>query len=366
VTTGVARVRQGLGGSRDDGSVVDAGEPFLRGWDPLRIEELPVPQPADDEVLVRVEAAGICGSDLHIALEGVTPTAFVPITLGHEPAGVVAGLGATVTGWTAGERVVVVPIISCDSCPLCLSGRSQLCPTRRLIGIHTDGALAEYLVAPAKNLVRLPESVGFEVGAIITDAVATPFHALSVRAGLVEGESIAIYGVGGLGLHAVQLAKLLGATQIIAIDVRPEQLERARALGADHCIDSRDADPVDAVMEATGGRGVDVAAEFVGLATTIAAAAQSVVSGGRVIVAGLGPEPITVQPPTVFVRKEISLLGSYGFTKANIERLVELTATGQLDLAPSVTHTFPLDNAQDALEALDTKLDNPVRIVVRP
>jgi alcohol dehydrogenase, propanol-preferring len=339
---------------------------FYAAGTPLRIEELPVPEPADDEVLVRIEAAGICGSDLHIALEGVTPTAFVPITLGHEPAGVVAGRGAGVTDWAIGERVVVVPIISCGGCELCRAGRTQLCPSRRLVGIHLNGALAEYLVAPAKNLVRLPDAVPFAVGAIITDAVATPFHALSARAQLTAGESVAVVGVGGLGLHAVQLARLLGASPIIAIDVRPEQLERARTVGADHRIDSRGIDPVDAVMEATAGRGVDVAAEFVGDGDTITAAAAMVVSGGRVVIAGLGPEPITVQPPTVFVRKEISLLGSYGFTKATIEQLIKLAATGQLDLASSVTHTFSLEQAHDALEALHNKHDDPVRIVITP
>jgi 2-desacetyl-2-hydroxyethyl bacteriochlorophyllide A dehydrogenase len=339
---------------------------FFAAGTPLRIEELPVPVPDDAEVLIRVEAAGICGSDLHIALEGVTPTAFVPITLGHEPAGVVARCGSGATEWAVGERVVVVPIISCGACELCLGGRTQLCPSRRLVGIHVDGALAEYLVAPAKNLVRLPDAVPFPVGAIITDAVATPFHALSARAQLAAGESVAVVGVGGLGLHAVQLAHLLGARPIIAIDIRSEQLERARTVGADHCINSRDIEPVEAVMEATAGRGVDVAAEFVGLADTITAAAAMVVSGGRVVVAGLGPEPITVQPPTVFVRKEISLLGSYGFTKATIEQLIDLASTGQLDLAPSITHIFPLEQAHDALEALHNKHGDPVRIVITP
>jgi len=339
---------------------------FYDAETPLRLEELPVPEPARDEVLVHVKATGICGSDVHIALEGVTPTAFSPITLGHEPAGVVAGLGTGVTEWAVGERVAVVPIVSCDECEWCGSGRSQLCVSREIIGIHRNGAMAEYLVAPAKNLVRLPESVPFEVGAIVTDAVATPFHALTARAQLAPGESIAIVGVGGLGLHAVQLARILGASPVVAVDVRAEQLERARSLGADHSVDARHSSSVDMVMELTGGRGVDVAAEFVGLPDTIAAAAQMVKSGGRVVVAGLGPEPITVQPPTVFVRKEIALLGTYGFTKSAVEQLVELVATGQLDLAPSVTHMFSLEQAHEAVEALDNKSGDPVRIVVRP
>src|SRR5437868_284493 len=230
---------------------------------PLRIENIPVPEIDADEVLVQVKAVGLCGSDVHIVYEGVTPTAFKPITLGHEPAGVVARVGSKVQGWTPGDRVSVLPLLFCGTCPRCLRGQSQVCEQRRVIGIQAEGALAEYLKVPAKNLVRLPDNVPFSVGAIITDAVATPFHALIDRAALKSGESIAIFGLGGLGLHAVQIAKLAGARSVIGVDVRPEQLERARQAGADVIIDARNGSPVTTVMEATGGRGVDVAAEFV-------------------------------------------------------------------------------------------------------
>ena len=233
-----------------------------------------------------------------------------------------------------------------------------------MLGIHTNGALAEYMVAPAKNLIRLPENVPFTVGAIITDAVATPFYALSERAALKAGETVAVFGAGGLGLHAVQICRLLGAQKVIVVDPREGQLERAAKMGADLTINPQETSPVEAISEATGGLGVDVAGEFVGLQETISQCVESVAMGGRVVVAGLGPDPINIVPPTEFVRKQASLLGSYAFTKRNVEQLVELAAAGRLDLGSSITHTFPLNEVNTALEYLHEKIENPIRVVV--
>ncbi len=337
---------------------------FHKVNEPLQLEEVPVPEIQEDEVLVQIKATGLCGSDVHIVFEGVTPTPLKPITLGHEPAGVVAATGARAAGWKEGDRVSVTPLLFCSSCRNCITGHTNVCLERKILGIQTNGALAEYVAVPAKNLVRLPEEVSFEVGAIITDAVATPFQTMSERAGLRAGETVAIYGVGGLGLHAVQICRLLGAQKIIVVDPREGQLERAREMGADLTIDPQQTAPVDAILEATGGLGVDVAAEFVGLQGTISQCVESVARGGRVVVAGLGADPINTVPPTVFVREGISLLGSYGFTKRNIEQLVELAAAGRLNLEESITHTFPLDEVNTALKYLHEKIENPIRVAV--
>jgi len=255
-------------------------------------------------------------------------------------------------------------LLFCSSCRNCITGHTNVCLERRILGIQANGALAEYLAVPAKNLVRLPENVPFTVGAIITDAVSTPFQALAERAALRAGETVAIFGAGGLGLHAVQISRLLGAQKIIVVDPREGQLERAAQMGADLTIDPQQTPPVEAIQEATGGLGVDVAAEFVGLQETIAQCVESVVMGGRVVVAGLGADPISIVPPTEFVRKGISFLGSYGFTKRNIEQLVQLAASGRLNLEESITHTFPLEEVNTALEYLHEKIENPIRIAV--
>ena len=339
---------------------------FTRPGEPLQVLQVPIPRPGPQEVLIRVRAAGLCGSDVHIAIEGITPVGFSPITLGHEPAGEVVEVGQGVTGWSAGDRVTVLALQSCGRCENCVRGAMQVCSTRRIAGIHLDGALAEFMVTPAACLVALPPQVSFDVGAILTDAVATPFHALVDRAQLRAGETIAVFGVGGLGLHAVELARFMGAARVLAIDVRTAQLERAQAYGADTTINASTTDPVAAVLEATSGRGVDVAAEFVGRQQTISQAVDVLTTGGRAVIAGLGPEPVTGPPPTVFVRKEASIIGSYAASRTTVEKLVALTASGALDLERSITHVYPLDDVDEALRVLHTKDGDPLRVVVRP
>lgn len=331
---------------------------------PLTVRDVPVPRPAPDEVLVRVATTGLCGSDVHIAVEGITPTPYLPITLGHEVAGTVAAVGDGVTDWVGGERVCVFPVLYDGTCATCLAGHSEICVNRRIVGIHVEGGLAEYVAVPAKNLAAIPEGVPFEQASVCTDAVITPFHALTDVARLAPGESVAVIGIGGLGLHAVQIAKLAGASPVIAVDTRPAQLERASRSGADVVVDAAGDSVVDAVLAATAGVGVDVAAEFVGARVTIGQAVECLRIGGRAVIAGLGADPITVLPPTVFVRRQLQLLGSYGGTPATLQRVLRLLATNRLDLSDSITHTYDLADVDAALTTLRTKSGDPQRVVV--
>ncbi len=336
---------------------------FYEKEKPLVMEDIPIPEIGPDDVLLDVKACGICGSDIHI-LEGVTPTGFLPITMGHEMSGVIAELGANVKGWKAGDRVCVDCIISCGTCFNCLTGRESVCFTKRLLGIHENGGMAEYCCVPARNLIALPDNVPFDIGAIITDAVATPYHALVKIGQFKLGQSIAVFGVGGLGCQAVQLAALAGASKIIAVDVNPAVLERAKKLGADHVINSKETDPVTAILELTGGTGVDLAGEFIGLAKTIDQAVRCVRIGGRAVLVGLGPENICTLPPTLFVRQEREILGSYSFERTEIQTLVQLASSGRLDLSGAVTERLPLEEANTALDHLWKKIGNPIRIVI--
>jgi 2-desacetyl-2-hydroxyethyl bacteriochlorophyllide A dehydrogenase len=331
---------------------------------PLAMHDIPVPQPAVDEVLVRVAATGLCGSDVHIAVEGITPTPYIPITLGHEIAGTVAAVGDAVTSWKADERVCVFPVLFDGTCSSCLAGHSEICLNRRIVGIHTDGGLAEYVAVPAKNIVAIPDGVPFERAAICTDAVITPMHALADVARVVPGDSVLVIGAGGLGLHAVQIAKLAGASPVIAVDTRRAQLDRAKRSGADVVVDAAAESVVDAVLAVTAGVGVDVAAEFIGAPATIRQAVECLRIGGRAVIVGLGAEPITLLPPTVFVRKQLQLLGSYGGTLGTLQRVLQLVASGRLDLSHSITHTFSLEEAGAALTTLHEKRGDPQRVVV--
>ena len=332
----------------------------------LLVEEIPTPRPGTGEVLVQVKACGVCGSDIHIAMEGVTPTAFQPITLGHEAAGIVSEIGPGVTDFHAGDRVCICPFLVCGRCINCRTGNPQICLERRCIGIQLDGGLAEYVLVPAANLVPLPPNVPFDQGAIITDAVATPFHALFATGRLRAGMTVAIFGCGGLGIHAVQLARLGGADKVIGVDVREVVLNKALEVGADAVINGARVDPVDAILAETGGLGVDLAVELVGLTSTIAQAVACLRVGGRAVVAGLGPEPIQTLPPVQFVRREAALLGSYGFTVNEIASLVSLVSSGRLDISGSVSLTLGLNQINEALERLHHKIGDPIRIVIRP
>lgn len=337
---------------------------FYKVGEPLRVERVLIPAPGPEEVLINVKACGICGSDIHIVYEGVTPTAYSPITLGHEPSGVITLLGDEVEGWKVGDRVTVNPFITCGKCINCLSGNSQICMSRRVIGIHTEGGLADFLKAPAKNLVRLPETIPFDQGGIAVDAVATPFHAMMNRGALKEGEKVAVFGCGGLGIHGIQIAKICGASLVIAVDNIDSALERAKKVGADEVINPKKEKPIDKIKKVTGGMGVDLAIEFIGLKETIEQAIGCIRVGGKVVVVGLGSQNISLPPPTSFVRKELSLLGSYGSTTLDIQQVVDLVASGRLDLSGSITERFPLDEVNRGLNHLHKKVGNPIRIAI--
>jgi len=337
---------------------------FYRVGEPLKVETVAIPELRPNEVLVDVKACGICGSDIHIVYEGVTQTAYSPITLGHEPSGVIAALGQEVEGWKSGERVAVNPFITCGKCINCISGNSQICLSRRVIGIHAEGGLAEFLKVPSKNLIRLPESIPFDQGGIAVDAVATPFHAITKRGALRVGERVAIFGCGGLGIHGVQIAKICGASLVIAVDTTNSALERAKKVGADEVINPRRENPVEKIKEMTGGMGVDLAVEFIGLKETIEQAIGCVRTGGRAVVVGLGPEAVSLPHPAAFVRSELSFLGSYGSATSEMQSVINLVASKKLNLSESITKRFPLEEVNKGLDHLHQKIGNPIRIVI--
>jgi len=337
---------------------------FYKVGEPLKIDLIPVPRLGSEDALVNIKACGICGSDIHIVYEGVTPTSYSPITLGHEPSGVVADLGPDVKGWKVGDRVTINPFLTCGKCINCLSGNSQICLARRVIGIHIEGGLAEFLKIQAENLVCLPENIPFDQGGIAVDAVATPFHAVTNRGALKVGEKVAIFGCGGLGIHGVQIAKICGASLVIAIDTIDSALERAKKVGADEVINPRKESPVQKIKDLTGGIGVDLALEFIGLKETIEQAVVCIRVGGRVVVVGLGPDEVILPPPTQIVRSELSFLGSYGSTTSEIQNVIDLVASGKLDLSESITERFLLEEVNKGLDHLHRKIGNPIRIVV--
>lgn len=339
---------------------------FYEPGKPLEIETLPDPQPGPGEVIVAVRAAGVCGTDVHIALEGTIPTANTPITLGHEAAGVVAGVGPGVEAWQAGDRVCLMPHMPCGECYYCTTGEEALCPRTQILGVHLAGAFAEYVKMPADSLVALPDNVPFEIGAILTDAVSTAYHAVVCRGNLRPGEKVAVIGCGGLGHHGVVWARQLAAGQIIAVDLAPGALERAKSAGADEVVDAKEGDAAKKIRSLTGGLGVDLALEFVGRAETVTEGLKSLRRGGRIVVVGVGPERVILPPLQVFVGVEATLLGSMGFHRADLEQVIQLVAEGKVDLSESVGQVLPLQAINDALRLVNERNSGGARVVVTP
>lgn len=327
----------------------------------VQVDEVAVPHPGPAEVLVEIRACGVCASDLHVA-QGVTPHGpQLPQTLGHEPAGVVAAVGDGVVDWQPGDRVAVMAGRPCGRCPYCTIGRDNLCVRMSVLGVDADGALATFVLADPTLLVPVPIEVSYEHAAITTDAVATPYHALK-RAGVAEGAVVAIVGLGGLGMHAILLAKLVGM-QVIGIDRDPVSLERALEWGADEVVDASDGSPSRRVRELTGG-GVDRALEFVGTADTVDQAVKCLAPGGRAVVAGLSADQLATVPIARFVAQETELVGSFGSTMQDLGELFDLLEDGRLDLSRSITHTTDLNGVPDALARLESREGSPIRTVV--
>lgn len=338
---------------------------LLKAGEPLAIEEVPIPSPKPDEVIVGVRACGLCGTDLHLAVEGTLPVERTPITLGHEAAGVISALGRDVTGWKEGERVSFFPSASCGVCRFCRVGRESLCDDSKVYGMARDGALADFVAVPARTLMRLPDAVPFDIGAIVTDGVATPFHALRSRGRLRAGETVGIFGCGGLGAHAILLARMMGAAQIVAVDIDEHALGRAKRLGADIVIDGR-TDVSKAVRQHFGRSGLDLAVEFVGLPATVEQAVRCLGKGGRAVVSGVGMGRPALPPLASFVGREQAILGSFGMDRSDIEELYVLLVTGRLNLKDSVSARYPLGEANQAIAHLARKDGGVIRIVVEP
>jgi propanol-preferring alcohol dehydrogenase len=331
----------------------------------IRIEEVPEPQSGPGQIRVVVQAAGVCGTDLHAA-HGRLPVPVSPVIMGHEGAGIVDALGEGVTSFSVGDRVLLLPSETCGTCPACERGHLGLCPRAQIFGMARDGTFAEKIVAPASCVMPLPDAVPFEHGAILADAVATAYHAVSTRAGIEGGERVAVIGCGGVGYHAILLARLLGAKQIVAIDASEGALRRARAAGADVMLDARADDVRKAIRRAAGGDGPDVVIEYVGKKVTVELAMASVARGGRVIVGGVGMESPELGPLVSFVGREIGVLGSMGYTRSELEHVVDLAESGRLDLSGSITGRYPLERAEEALDDLANHRDDPVRLALFP
>jgi propanol-preferring alcohol dehydrogenase len=324
---------------------------LVRVGAPLELQDVDVPAPADSDVLVKVHAAGICHSDAHYRA-GTSPVRHLPLTLGHEVAGTVEQVGSAVTATRIGDRVCLHYNVTCGVCRWCVSGNEQFCPTGAMIGRHRDGGFAQYIVVPACNALPLPAGIPFAQGATLMCASATAFHALR-KSRLRAGERAAILGVGGLGASAVQLARIFGAVEVFAVDVRQESLRLAERYGAIP-VDASSVDPVAEIRRLTGG-GVDVAIEMLGKAATMRQAVRSLAPLGRAVIVGIGSEPLALDTYREILGGEAELIGSNDHLRSELDTVIEMAQRGRLDTTRVVTRTVGLEAGavNDALDGLE-------------
>lgn len=330
----------------------------------VRIEEFPVPVPKPREVLVRVKSVGICGSDVLFFKNGRIGRFVVdsPVVLGHESAGEIVAVGSDVTNRKVGDRVSIEPGFPCGHCEQCASGRYNMCPDVIFLSCPPyHGLFMEYAVAPADFTYVLPDNVSFDEGAML-EPLAVGMHAAR-RSGVTAAQSVGVLGVGPVGILTLQAAKAHGATRLFAVDSYPNRLDFAQRLGATDTVNFTQTDPVEAVMSATNGVGLDVVFEVAGQPESLRNAIKMAKCGGVVAMVGNLPVSSTEIPVMEILEKELDVRGVFRYAGVYPPAL-ELVARGLVDVKSLITHRFPLDRLDEALRFSDEHQDQTIKVVV--
>ncbi|WP_246632972.1 zinc-binding dehydrogenase [Pseudonocardia nigra] len=320
------------------------------------VTDVPVPEPGPGEVRIKVEAAGVCLSDVHLIDGTLTPLYLAgdTVTLGHEVAGTVDAVGPGVTAWQPGRRVLLQA--------------GELSPDGRVLtrGVDYDGGWAEYAVASEATLVAIPDHLPFEQAAIIPDAVSTPWAAVTTTGGVRSAQAVGVWGAGGLGVHAIQLLRLIGAAPVVAVDPLPAARERAVAFGADVALDPADDALRQRILDETAGVGLTAAFDFAGVPAVREQAVACLAPRGKLVLVGLTDQPLTITNGTLFSYYQQQVLGHYGSDAEHVDQLVTLVDRHRVDFARSISAVVPLADAAAAVERLHHKEGNPIRLVLRP
>jgi propanol-preferring alcohol dehydrogenase len=329
----------------------------------LKQAEVSTPIPAAGEILVAVRAAGICHSDAHYR-SGTGSVARLPITPGHEVAGIIEAVGPGVSEERIGERVCLHYLVTCGECSYCRSNIGQFCPDAAMIGKDRDGGYAEYICLPEQNAFSLPDEIPFSHAAVMMCSFATALHALR-KARFAEDESVAVFGAGGLGMAAIGLSTALGASRVIAVDNNSAKVAAARSMGAIG-IDASGSDVLEAVMDSTAGQGVDVALELVGLPITAEQAVKSLGIQGRAAMVGLANAATLINTYKDLIGKEREIIGVSDHLPEEIDELLSLVQCGRLDVAPVISTTVPLEETaiNSVFDELDSYSGTAIRTVI--
>jgi len=330
----------------------------------IKVMDVEVPRITRDQVLVKVMSAGLCATDLHV-YTGRFRYGEPPHILGHEVAGEICQVGDAVEGWNIGDRVVVETSIGCGRCRFCISGQRHLCPEMTEIGFTpNNGAYAQYMAAPAKNLFRIPDELSDD-GAGIMESVVCPVGAL-YRLGVRFSETVVVFGVGPAGIGFIQGAKAMGAGKIIAVARNDFRLERARGFGADILINTKKENAEEAIMKETGGIGADLVIDATGSPGIIALMPGVTRRAGHMILYGLPEDDASMDYPVKeIIMKQLEVYGAVG-NPSVWEPLLRMAASGVIRLDDMVTHTFPLERIEEAFACLENPDENVLKAVIHP
>jgi L-iditol 2-dehydrogenase len=335
---------------------------YYPAWDALELRDVPEPTPNTGEVIVRVRAVGICGSELH-GFKVHAPRRTPPLILGHEFAGEVTALGAGVTGFRPGDRVAVNSTISCGTCSACVDGDPHVCPTAEVYGTKRPGGFAEYVAAPVSTLLPIPDGLSM-LQASLMEPLGNGVHAVSMLRQRFP-ETVAVFGAGTIGLFAMQAAMRAGAGRVAVMDVSPARLAVAEGLGAERTFNAKRDDILAGLKDFSGGRGVDVAIDAVGAATTREVAVRAVRKGGECVWLGLHDDATTVGGLDI-VLGERTIYGSFAVRPGDLRTALGLLAAGRIRLDPWVK-SFPMaDGVRVFRELVSNPPDDYVKAVLIP
>ncbi|MBS1872740.1 MAG: galactitol-1-phosphate 5-dehydrogenase [Acidobacteria bacterium] len=338
----------------------------LTEYKKLDLQDVPRPEPKPNELLIRVRACGICGSDVH-GFDGSTGRRIPPVIMGHEAAGVVVATGSAVQGFAEGDRVTFDSMISCGACAFCRRGDSNLCDSRQVLGVSCtefkrDGAFAEYVVVPQHIAFRLPEAVSFEQAAMV-EPVSVAVHAVNLTP-ITLGDTALVVGAGMIGLLIVQALRISGCARIFAIDLDDARLAMAKEMGADEVFNAKTCDAKAEILKRTGGRGVDIALEAVGATQPIATAIACLRKGGTLTLVG-NVAPNIDLPLQAVVTRQLRLQGSCASCN-DYPACIELMSRGAIKVDPLISARVPLDEAANWFERLYAHEPNLMKVIVQP
>lgn len=338
----------------------------LEAYNCLEHKDVPAPDLGPEDVLVRVKACGICGSDVH-GLDGSTGRRIPPLIMGHEASGVIAAVGNDVTGWQEGARVTFDSTIYCGKCHFCRRGETNLCDNRRVLGVSCDeyrqhGAYAEYVAVPQHILYLLPDSVTFEQAAVV-EALSVALHAVE-RTPVSLNATAVVVGAGMIGLLVIQSLRAAGCGQIIAVDLDPQRLDLARRLSADEALNPDAVDVAAQVLERTGNRGADIAFEVVGISPTLELAIKCLRKGGALTLVG-NLAPTTEFPLQKVVTRELTLYGSCA-SRGEYPACLDMISRGVINVDAMISAVAPLAEGASWFERLSSGELGLMKVILTP